>query len=85
MATYRVVILPSAQHKLQSVPRSIRARIRDRIDALGTGPRPRGVKKMRGFVNRYRIRVGDYRVIYEIHDDRLVIIIIAVAHRREAY
>ena len=85
MSIYRVIILPSAQRKLRSLPRSIRTRIRGRIDALVTDPRPPGVKKLRGLVNRYRLRVSDYRVIYKIEDKRLVVIIMEVAHRRDAY
>ena len=54
------------------------------IDKLALVPRPPGCKKLKGR-DAYRIRIGEYRVIYEIHDDVLIVLIIRVAHRREAY
>ena len=85
MSIYRLIILPAAQRELRSLPKSIRTRIRNRIDALLIDPRPPGVKKLRGFKNLYRIRVGVYRVIYRIEDDRLVVVIVEVGHRRDIY
>jgi mRNA interferase RelE/StbE len=54
------------------------------ISKLANNPRPVGCKKLRGW-DAYRIRIGDYRVIYEIHDDVLIVLVVRVAHRREAY
>lgn len=63
----------------------MRDRVRSAISRLEREPRPPGVKKLAGYADRWRIRVGSYRVIYEIHDDKLVVIVIRAAHRREAY
>ena len=52
---------------------------------LADNPRPRGVEKLEGRENRYRIRVGDYRVIYEIHDEVLLVLVVRIGHRREVY
>jgi mRNA interferase RelE/StbE len=59
-------------------------RIIEAIRALAHTPRPHGVKKLSGR-EAWRIRLGDYRVIYEIHDDQLVITVVAIGHRREVY
>ena len=60
-------------------------RIFPKIEALAKEPRPKGCRKLRGEKNLWRIRVGDYRVIYAVHDDKEVVDIIAVRHRRAAY
>jgi len=52
---------------------------------LAQRPRPSDAVKLRGVQNAYRVRVGHYRILYEVHDDRLLILVIGVAHRREAY
>jgi mRNA interferase RelE/StbE len=54
------------------------------VTALGANPRPPGCKKLTG-VNAWRIRAGDWRVIYQIHDSRLIVLVIRVGHRREIY
>lgn len=85
-AKYTVKILPHALHDLQSLPRDVRGRVRERIDALSENPRPHGVKRLQGGDKGYlRIRIGDYRVIYRIEDDRLIVLVVAVGHRREIY
>ena len=63
----------------------LKRRIGQAIDALAMNPRPPGGVKLTGEENAWRIRVGDYRVLYEIHDARLVILVIRIANRREAY
>ncbi|MCF0054038.1 type II toxin-antitoxin system RelE/ParE family toxin [Dyadobacter sp. LJ53] len=55
------------------------------IDALMNNPRPQGVRKLENFTNSYRIRIGNYRVIYSIEDDKLLIEVVKVADRKEAY
>ncbi len=81
---YRVFISPSADRVIARLPRETRCRIADRIAALADNPRPPGSVKLTG-EDTYRIRVGDYRIIYSIHDDRLVVIVIDVGHRKEVY
>ena len=85
-AKYTVEILPCALRDLQSLPRDVRERIRERIDLLVENPRPHGVKSLQGGQKGYlRIRVGDYRVIYRIENDHLVVMVVAIGHRREIY
>jgi len=85
-AQYTVTILPAPLRDLQALPRQIRRRIRDRIDGLAENPRPHGVKAMQGSRKGYlRLRVGDFRVIYRIEDDRLIVLVVAIGHRREVY
>ncbi len=81
---YTVVVTKSAQKQLLALPAEVRERLSGRIEALAKVPRPPDVKKLRGR-EAWRIRVGDYRVIYEIHDRILRVIVINVGHRREIY
>lgn len=82
--TYRVEITKSAAKALSKLPASIRRRIGEAIATLATDPRPAKCKKLVGD-DHWRIRVGDYRVLYSIEDDRLVVRVVRVAHRREVY
>lgn len=81
---YTVVVTKSAQKQLLAFPAEIRERLSGRIETLAKVPRPPDVKKLRGR-EAWQIRVGDYRVIYEIHDRILRVIVINVGHRREIY
>jgi mRNA interferase RelE/StbE len=82
---YRVEILDSALRQLEKLPRDQRDRIREHIRELATNPRPHGSIKLKGEDDLYRIRVGDYRVIYTIRDDELIVLVLRVGHRREVY
>ena len=84
---YTVEITSVARRQIRHLSRSMRDRIISRLYALADNPRPPGVIKMKGRRRRdeYRIRVGNYRVIYQINDDMLVVLIVRVADRREAY
>jgi mRNA interferase RelE/StbE len=75
----------AADEELEALPKNLNARIIKAILLLADNPRPRGCKKLKGEQNAYRIRIGDYRVIYEVYDDVLVVLVIRVAHRREVY
>ena len=81
---YQVIVLPTADKAIARLPKNTRARIADRLDDLSANPRPPGSVKLTG-QDAYRIRVGDYRIIYTIHDDRLIVLVIDVGHRREVY
>jgi mRNA interferase RelE/StbE len=81
---YRVVLPKSVQKELDRLPDDTTSRILARLASLETNPRPPDVKKLKGR-NGWRIRIGDYRVIYEIHDSALQILVIKVGHRREVY
>ena len=82
---HRIEFTASAGRDFSKLSRDIQQRIASRIDALARQPRPRGVEKMEGHETRYRIRVGDYRVIYEIQDKILLVLIVRIGHRREVY
>lgn len=67
------------------LPRAARARVLDPIEGLARDPRPHGAKKLVGEKTAWRLRVGDYRVIYDVFDDELVVTVVRAAHRRDAY
>ncbi|NJL10721.1 MAG: type II toxin-antitoxin system RelE/ParE family toxin [Calothrix sp. SM1_7_51] len=71
--------------QFNKLSQDLQDRIQADIDELANEPRPSGVKKLKGEENSYRIRVGDYRVVYEIYDDILLISIVKVKHRTEVY
>jgi mRNA interferase RelE/StbE len=81
---YRIDFLPRARHELAKLPRIVGERIACAIDDLEYDPRPHGCKKL---INRdaWRIRIGDYRVIYQIHDNRLLVLVVRIGHRRDIY
>lgn len=70
---------------LEKIPVQLRLKIKQEIEDLAINPRPHGHIKISGSSNLYRIRIGDYRVCYEIHDGILIIVLVIVGHRREVY
>lgn len=82
---YLITFEPLALRQLGKLDKSIRTRLKPKIYALANQPRPPGVKKLRGYEQTYRLRVGDYRVVYEIHDDKLVILVVEVGPRDKIY
>ena len=82
---YRIEFTSSATRDFSKLAEDIRQRLLPKIDALADDPRPMGVQKLQGGENRYRIRAGDYRIVYEIRDKILVILIVGIGHRREVY
>ena len=85
MNGYQLAFARSARKELEALPASVVARVFPRIEALADTPRPVGSRKLRGEKNLWRIRVGEYRVIYSVDDRRRLIDITAVRHRSEAY
>jgi mRNA interferase RelE/StbE len=81
---YQIEFRPSARREFKKLSPDIQKRLTPKIDALAKDPRPAGCTKLTG-MDAYRIRVGDYRIIYEIRDSQLVVLVIRVAHRREVY
>ena len=81
---YQVLIKRSAEKELDALPAVVQERIGKRLLLLEENPRPSGIKKMQG-QEGYRLRVGDYRVLYTIHDNSRQIVIYAIGHRREVY
>lgn len=84
MASYELVFKKSVAKDLRAFPKLDVRRILQRIRSLADNPRPMGCEKLSG-QERYRVRQGTYRIIYEIEDNRLIVTVVKVAHRREAY
>jgi mRNA interferase RelE/StbE len=82
---YTVQIKASALKALARLPRTDRLRIKARIDSLAAEPRPQGAVKLAGPEGLYRIRVGNYRVVYALSDAALVVLVVRIGHRREVY
>ncbi len=85
MSAYRVELLPAARKQLRRIDSGPRRRIDEAIRALGEDPRPHGCCKLAGADDRYRIRVGDYRILYVIGDAVLCVLVVKVGHRRDVY
>ena len=86
MAKYKLVIKRSAAKEIESIDRKkTRQRVVARIQELANNPRPRGCEKLSGKYPRYRIRQGQFRILYEIKDEELVIFVVKVADRRDVY
>ncbi|MEH2064052.1 MAG: type II toxin-antitoxin system RelE/ParE family toxin [Nostoc sp.] len=83
--SYKVEILKGALKQLKKLSPELQERIQVKIDNLATEPLPNGVKKLKGKENAYRIRVGEYRVIYDIFDDILMVNVVEVGHRSKVY
>ena len=83
--SYQVVIPKPIQKQLDVIPKKIRERLLVAIRLLADDPRPSGVKKLKGYDYTYRIRVGDYRVIYKIQDEEMLILVLSSVHRKDAY
>lgn len=85
MADLSITFARSARKELESLNASLVERIFPKVEALPKEPRPKGCRKLRGEKNLWRIRVGEYRVIYAIYDEKKVVDVIAVRHRSAAY
>ncbi len=83
--TYQVIIPKPVQKQLKQLPSEIYPQVIAKISDLKQNPRPTGVKKLKGFINEYRVRIGDYRVRYEINDQEQIIILLNCRHRRDVY
>lgn len=83
--TYTIITPKAVQKQLNALPDDIYNRIALRIQQLAEDPRPDGVVKMKGSDNEYRIRIGDYRVRYEIDDKKLIILLLQCKHRKDVY
>lgn len=82
---YEIVIKKSTAKKIAALPKEIKASVINHIFELSDEPRPSGCKKLKGEENVWRIRVGDYRVIYSIFDNILVVEILRANHRKDVY
>ena len=85
MNVYRIDFRPGARREFNKLAPKVKSRLQPHIDGLAENPRPPGCKKLHGGENLWRIRGGDYRIIYEIHDDVLVVVVVKVGNRRDVY
>ena len=85
MPDYAIVFARSARKELEALDSPVVERVIARIEALAHDPRRAGARKLRGAGNLWRVRVGDYRIVYGLDDRRRVVDIVRVRHRREAY
>jgi mRNA interferase RelE/StbE len=83
--TYQVELTKKAAKQFNLLPAKVRSRLQPKLEALADNPRPSGVVKLEDTDNQYRIRVGTYRIVYEIEDDVLLVLVIKVGHRKDVY
>lgn len=83
--TCRIEVAPAAVRQLRKLDPAARRRVQAVLELLAEQPRPSGATKLVGGNGEWRVRTGDYRIIYEIHDDVLLVLVVAVGHRRDIY
>lgn len=83
--SYSVKVAPAAERQLRKFDPPVRRRIQAAIDLLAENPRPPKAIQLVGGAGEWRIRTGDYRIIYEIHDDQLIVLVLRTGHRRHIY
>lgn len=80
-----MALKPAAEHEFKKLPRDVQERIAPIIGGLANNPRPSGAKKLQGEDDLYRVRSGDYRVVYQVTDKALVILVVRIRHRKDVY
>jgi mRNA interferase RelE/StbE len=83
--TYDVQLAPAAVRQLRKLDPAGRRRVQAAIDLLATEPRPPAARQLVGGAGEWRVRTGDFRILYEIHDERLLVLVIKVGHRRDVH
>lgn len=83
--SYRIVFKKPAAKSLRKIPKADQKRIAEKIDSLAEAPPNKDTTKMKGNNPFHRVRVGDYRIIYEIQNEVLIILIVKIGHRRDIY
>jgi mRNA interferase RelE/StbE len=83
--TYAIIVTKSIQKELDNLANEVKERVCAKISQLSDNPRPDGVTKLKGCENEYRVRIGDYRVRYEILDENKTVLLLQCKHRREVY
>ena len=83
--TYRVTFAPSAARQLRKLEPQARRRVQAAVELLSLDPRPPAASQLVGGAGEWRVRTGDYRIVYEIHDGELLVLVLAVGHRRDVY
>lgn len=82
---YSILLAPPAERQLKALTEPVQKRIVKRLRTLKENPRPHGVKKLAGEEDLYRIREGDYRIVYTIQDKKLIILVVKIGDRKEVY
>jgi mRNA interferase RelE/StbE len=82
---YSILLAPPAERQLRALAESVQKRIVKRLKSLRENPRPQGVKKLAGEDDLYRIREGDYRIIYMIRDKELIVLVVKIGDRKKIY
>lgn len=85
MDSYAVELKASARKELESLPDTVLARVVSKLESLTHDQRPAGCKKLKGYKDQWRVRIGDWRIVYIIDDDAKLVSVTRIAHRREAY
>ena len=85
MASYSVEVTRTAEKQLRRIAKRDRSRLVEAIQGLADRPRPHSARKLQGYDDVYRIRVGQYRVVYEVFEDRVIVIVLKVGHRKDIY
>jgi len=83
--SYTVEIKPAARKELEALPDNVLARVVVKVETLSAVPRPRGCKKLKGYKDQWRVRIGEWRVVYMIDDTAKLVSVTRIAHRREVY
>jgi mRNA interferase RelE/StbE len=83
--TYRITFAPSAARQLRKLDPPARRRIQAAVELLSAEPRPPAATQLVGGAGEWRVRTGDYRIVYEINDGELLVLVLAVGHRRDIY
>ena len=82
---YKVELLPTAKKELASLPKEILKRVYGRLVVLSENPYPKGIKAIKGGDGIFRLRVGDYRILYKVENRRLLVLVISIGHRKDIY
>ena len=85
MSSYSVDVKPPARKELEALPDNVLSRVIRKLESLADSPRPAGCKKLKGYKDHWRIRVGDWRVLYIVDDAAKLVSVTWIAHRREVY
>ena len=82
---YQIELTPAAARQLRKLDQQSRRRVQAAVELLADNPRPAGAKRLVGGDGEWRVRTGSYRIVYEIHDQVLLVLVVAVGHRRDIY
>ena len=85
MPAFRIEFTPAAFRQFKAFPEKVRRRIALKIDGLSSDPRPRGCVHLKGSTDLYRLRVGDQRILYQVEDRDMIVLVVGIAHRSKVY